>query len=246
MGLVSPAAAGTRYMTGTPDLSAAISGTNEFSPDDDVAISIVLQNSALSSYKFVQSGIVDRDDLPSTAKFVTMTLLSGNAPLAIKSDPQMVGDLKGGASLIAKFNTKIDHDAPAGTYSLPLEIRYTYLWEADQAGLDSIQYNYRSANETLAIPIRIKPELRISILSVNVDHLNAGTEGYLTALVKNTGTENGKKAVIKISQNTKSPVIPTEGSVYIGDFPMNATVHAQFRVSASGSADKKTYPLDVL
>ena len=50
----------------------------------------------------------------------------------IKSDPQMIGDLKGGASIPVNFNVKIPRNATVGTYHLPLNIRYTYLYEADQ------------------------------------------------------------------------------------------------------------------
>lgn len=243
--MVSPVAAGTKYTGGSPEISAAIVGTNEFHPDDDATITVMLQNTGLNDYKFVQSGIMDRDDLPNTAKFLVLTLDANGAPLVVKSDPQMVGDLDGGSSITASFNTKIDHNAPAGTYNLSLNMNYTYLWSADQWGLDSIQYTYKSTNISLTLPVKIKPELRIDVLSTHVDQLNVGTEGILTATVRNTGTEEGKKAVIKIARNGDSPVVPTESSVYIGNFPMNGTVDAKFKVSASTNAEGKTYPLDI-
>ncbi|PKL58476.1 MAG: S-layer protein, partial [Methanomicrobiales archaeon HGW-Methanomicrobiales-5] len=91
--------AGTKYMAGSPELSAYISGTNEFSPGDDVQMTIVIQNTGLNEFKFIQSGLVDRDDLPNTAKFLTVKLQPGDAPLVIKSDPQMLGDLKGASNV---------------------------------------------------------------------------------------------------------------------------------------------------
>lgn len=243
--LVAPVTAGTQYLGGSADLSAAIVGTNEFSPDDTATITIKVQNTGLNDYKQVLSGIMDRDDLPNTAKFLVLTLDPSGAPLVVKSDPQMVGDLEGGDSLTAKFNVKVDHAAPAGTYNMTLKVNYTYLWSATQNGQDSIEYTYKSLTENIPIPITIKKELRIDVLSTEVDQLNVGTEGYLTAVVQNTGTDDGKKAVIKISQNGNSPVIPTESSVYVGDFPINATTNAKFKVSASSNAEGKTYPLDI-
>ena len=71
-------------------------------------------NSNLSS-----PGIVDRDDLPNTAKFLMAALSPAIAPLEIKSDPQMLGDVKGAGSVRAVFTTKINADAPAGSYTLP-------------------------------------------------------------------------------------------------------------------------------
>jgi hypothetical protein len=91
MFLSAPVSAGTKYMSGSPDLSAYISGSNEFSPGDDVSLTIVIQNTGLNEFKFVQSGIVDRDDLPNTAKFLTVTVMPGDVPLVIKLTPRCLG-----------------------------------------------------------------------------------------------------------------------------------------------------------
>jgi hypothetical protein len=101
--LIAPAMAGTKYMAGSPELSAYISGTNEFSPGKEVQMTIVIENTGLNEFKFVNSGIVDRDDLPNTAKFLTVKVQPGNAPLVVKTDPQMLGDLKGATSTNAIF-----------------------------------------------------------------------------------------------------------------------------------------------
>jgi hypothetical protein len=238
--------AGSKYMSGSPELSAYISGTNEFRPGDDVKITIVVENTGLNQFKFVQSGIVDRDDEPNTAKFLTITLDAGDAPVVIKTDPQMVGDLKGASSANAVFSTKIQSDAPSGTYQIPLSLNYTYLYQAEQYGVDTIQYYYKTKNETLLIPIKIKPDISIDIISAMPEHLNVGTEGYIDMKIKNTGFEDGSKAVVKILRNGNSPVIPTDSSVYIGDFPSGSTVECRYKVSVSGDAESQIYPVDVV
>ncbi len=240
-----PVSAGEKYMAGSPELTAAISGANEFGPGDDAVVAVRLQNEGLNEYKFVNSGIIDRDDLPNTAKLVTVALGPGDSPVTVKSDPQMIGDLKGGNSILVNFNVKIPRNATIGTYNLPLSIRYTYLWQADQYGTDSIQYMYRESDETLLLPMKIKPELQFQVLSTTTDYLNAGTEGYLTLVIGNTGQEDGRNAILKIARNDKSPVIPTDGSTYIGDFPAGAQVTSRFKISADSDAGNSSYPLDV-
>ncbi|MCK9592134.1 MAG: NEW3 domain-containing protein [Methanoregula sp.] len=245
---ISPvqAATGTKYMAGSPELSAYISGSNEVSPGETVQLKVIIENKGVNEFKFVQSGIVERDDLPNTAKFLTVTITHGDVPVVIKSDPQMLGDLKGSSIANCIITMKVDADAAAGSYNLPLNLKYTYLYDATQYGVDTIQYNYKEKNETFSLPINIKPELKISVLSAKGEHLNAGTEGYVTLEVKNIGHENGKKAIIKIVRNDMSPVLPTSGSMYIGDFSVNQTVSSQFKVSISSDAEEQTYPLDVL
>lgn len=243
--MIAPASAGTKYMAGSPELTAAIAGTNEFSPGGDAVITVRLQNEGLNEFKFVQSGIVDRDDLPNTAKMVVVALAPGNSSLIIKSDPQMIGDLKGGTSTLVSFTVKIPRDEMAGTYKLPLNVQYTYLREAEQYGTDSIQYLYREVNETLDIPVRIKPELQFEVISSESANLNAGMEGYVHLVVRNSGQQDGKNAILKISRNANSLVIPTDSSTYIGDFPARDEVPASFKVSVSKDAVNKSYPLDV-
>jgi len=243
--LIVPALAGTKYMAGSPQLSASVSGTNEFSPGDDVNLTIVIENTGLNEFKFVQSVIVDRDDLPNTAKFLTVALGHGNAPLVIKSDPQMLGDVKGAGSVRAVFTSKINADAPAGSYTLPLVLDYSYLYQAEQFGFDTIQYTYKQVTEDVEIPIKIKPVISIEVLSATAEHLNVGTEGYLNLKIKNTGSEDGTKAVVKILRSGNSPVVPTDSNVYIGDFPSGSTVECRYKVSVSGSAESQAYPVDV-
>jgi hypothetical protein len=244
--LTAPVMAGSKYMAGSPELSAYISGTNEFSPGKDVQLNIVIENTGLNEFKFIQSGIVDRDDQPNTAKFLTVTLNAGDAPIVVKSDPQMLGDLKGASSASAVFSTKIRSDAPPGIYQIPLSLNYTYLDQAEQYGVDTIQYYYKTKNETLLIPIKIKPDISIDVISAVPDHLNVGTEGYIDMKIKNTGFEDGSKAVVKIIRNGDSPVVPTDSSVYIGNFPTGSTVDCRYKVSVSSDAERQTYPVDVV
>ena len=243
--VISPAMAGTKYMAGSPELTAYISGTNEFGPGETVPLTVIIENKGINEFKFVQSGIVDREDLPNTAKFLKVSLDAGTAPITIKSDPQMIGDVKSSTTGTSVFTIKILADAPSGTYNLPLTLDYSYLYEADQYGSETIQYYYKHINENVSLPVTIKKEVRLNVLSAVVDHLNAGTEGYVTLEVRNIGHEDGKKTVLKITRNDNSPITPKTSSVYIGDFPAGGTVNSQFKVTVTGDAEKQVYPLDL-
>jgi len=244
--LIMPAMAGTEYMAGSPQLSASLSGTNEFSPGEEVQLTVVIENTGVNEFKLVQSRIVDRDDLPNTAKFLMAALSPGFAPLGIKSDPQMLGDVKGAGSVRAVFTAKMNADAPAGTYTLPLTLNYAYVYQAEQFGFDTIQYTYKQVTEDIGIPIKIRPDISIEVVSAMPEHLNVGTEGYLTMKIKNTGSEDGTQAIVRILRNGNSPVVPIDSSVYIGDFPSGSTAECRYKVSISGNGEPQTYPVDVV
>lgn len=243
--LTAPVSAGEKYLAGSPVLSASISGTNEFSPGKEVRIAITVENTGVNQFKFIDSGIVDRDDLPNTAKFLTVTLGAGDTPLIIKSDPQMVGDLKASNTATSEFTVRIPSDTPSGRYKIPVNLNYTYLYTAQQYGVDTIEYSYKKKNVAIEIPITIKPDVRISVVSSDIQHLNAGAEGSIHIDVKNIGHEEARKAIITIIRNDGSPVIPTEGNVYIGNFPSGGSATAVFKALVTDNAEAQTYPLDV-
>jgi hypothetical protein len=236
----------TTYLGGSPQMSAALSGTNEFTAGEDATIQVIVWNSGVNTLKFVTKGTIERDDLPTTAKMVTVGLSAGNAPVIVKSEPQVIGDIKSQDRAVATIETKITSNATEGEYYLPLTIRYTYLASSDQEAADILQSNYQQMTETIPIKIKIKPHVKIEVLDAVPENLNVGSEGYLNLTIKNIGSEDGKKASVKILRNGASPIIPTDSSVFIGDFPLNSTVICRYKVSVSGDAEKQSYPVDVL
>jgi hypothetical protein len=270
-----PVMAVTTYLGGSPKMSAAISGTNEFAPGQDAIITLIVLNSGVNDMKnawvggyiatptptlrpdlsrdnidnqyavWQGSGTIERDDVPTTAKMVTVGLASGGAPIIIKSDPQNIGDIPTQASRTVKISTKITSDATEGEYQLPLTLGYTYLEEADQVAADVLQSNYRRVNETTTITIRIKPQVKIDVIETTADNLSVGTGGFVTLKIKNLGFEDGKKATVKLLRNGNSPIIPTESSVFIGDFPQGGVVTCRYKVGISSEAEKQIYPVDV-
>jgi hypothetical protein len=236
----------TTYLGGSPLMSAAISGTNEFTPGQDATIKLIVWNSGVNDLKFVTTGTIGRDDLPTTAKMVTLGLSAGNAPVVVKNDPQLVGDIASQGIATVSIETKITSDATEGEYQLPLNIQYTYLASSSQEAADVLQYNYQKVDETIPITIKIKPQVKIEILDAVSENLNIGSEGYLNLTIKNVGLEDGKKASVKILRNGASPIIPTDNSVFIGDFPHNSTVTCRYKVAVSEDAEIQSYPVDVL
>jgi hypothetical protein len=241
-----PVSGVTTYLGGSPHMSAALAGTNEFTSGQDAIIRVTVQNSGVEGMQFVLKGSIAEDDLPTTAKGVTVGLSAGGAPVIVKSDPQVVGDMKSQDLTTVAITTKITADATAGEYQLPLTIRYTYLASSEQAGTDNIQFNYQQKIETFPITIKIKPQVKIEVLDVVPENLNVGSEGYLSLKIKNTGLEDGKKASVKLIRNGASPLIPTDNSVFIGDFPSDGTVTCRYRISVSSDAENQIYPVDVV
>jgi hypothetical protein len=240
-----PVMAGETQLFGSPELSAAISGTNEFTPGQDVNIAVKVQNTGQTVVTIVRSSIVTPKDLPNTAKLLVVGLGAGDAPVTVKTDPQMVGDLLGGNSVTATFAVKISKYAHGGVYALPLRLTYQYLNTADQISPDTVRYWYYNENITIPLDIRIKPGVTLDPVMARADKLNVGTEGYVIVTFTNAGSEQARNAVAKLERNGLSPLIPTDASVFIGDFGPGDTREIRFRASVSTSAAAQEYPVDV-
>ncbi len=263
---IAPVLGVTTYLDSMPRMSAAIYGVNEFVAGDDVTMNVVVQNSGLSTMKTAWiitpvptrpdlsqdyvpgqgSGTVERDDLSTTAKMVSVGLAPAGAPIIVRSDPRTVGDIPSQGRVVVPLLVKILADAPEGEYTANLTLRFTYLASSDQPASDILQSNYQTVSQTLPLTIKIKPQVKIGVISAVPESLNIGSEGYIDLVLQNIGSENGKKATVKILRNGASPIIPTDSNVYIGDFPVSENVSCRYKVSVSAEAEKQTYPVDVV
>lgn len=242
---IAPALAVTTYVGASPQISAVVSGTNQFVPGEDAKITVIILNYGTPDMKQVMLGTIDRDDLPTTAKMVTISLGAGTAPVVIRSDSQNIGDIPSKGLSPVNILAKITSNATDGEYQLPLNVTYTYLADSTQVAADVLQSQYRTKSETIPLTIYIKPEVKIDVVEVSADPMSVGTGGFVTMKIRNMGFEDGKKATVRLLRNEQSPIIPTDSSVYVGDFPSDGFVTCRYRVSISSEAENETYPVDV-
>ena len=242
-----PVLGAEKYQGGFPQISAYIAGTNEFSPGQDATITVVIRNSGTNEVMFIDQGTLPQADLPTTAKLVTVALTSDGAPINITTDAQDLGDLTSPGITSASFSAKITSDATLGQYTLPLVVQYTYLSNslANQPTSDQVQAVYSPVNLTIPLTVMIQPVAQTDVISAEASGLAVGTEGYINLTIKNVGYDDGTQASVKILQHGNSAIIPTDDSIYIGDFPRGGVVSCLYKVSVSSAAHQQTYPIDV-
>jgi hypothetical protein len=245
--LLSSVLAGTQYLTGPPDISVAISGTNEFTPGQNTTIPLAIENKGLITLRLSRPDLVTPDYLPNTAMLTTIGLMADDLPLSIKSEPQMIGDIAGGTTRIIPFTVQINQNAPAGTYHLPVFFEYTYLWSASSEGVDNIAYYFKTDQKIQYLTIVIRPVVILQVQDISAGYLNAGTEGYLNLTLQNIGSEHAREAVIHLAPNSPSnPLQLTDSAAYVGQFDPGTTVRTSFKISAADSAEaQKVYPFSV-
>lgn len=237
----------SKYMGGSPVLSATIVGTNEFSPGDDASIVILVKNEGVSTLKQYNRSTMEPDDLPTTAKFAQVGLASTNASIVIKTDPQRVNSIpSGGSGTLLTFKATITTNATAGEYTLPLTITYQYPTIQHQEKDTEFQYAYTDAEVTTPVVVRIKPLVKIDIVEATPDPISTGTEAYLTVKIRNAGPETGKMASATLMRAGSSAIIPTSSTAFIGTFPSGSVTECRFKIAASTDATAQVYPVDIV
>lgn len=242
----APVSAATRYLGDGPSFTAVLTGNNEFVPGQDAMITILVKNTGLNDMKQVAQGTIEPEDQQNTAKTVTIGLASAGDAILIRTDPQPVGDIRGGNSITVQFRAKISSNATEGEYRLPLSLRYRYPDMIVQEAAHAFEFTYNEAEVTLPVTIRIQPHVKAEVIEAVPEGLSVGSEGYLDLKIRNIGSENGTMASIKLLRNGQSPIIPTDSTLFIGDFPRGSVASGRFRISVSKDSTNQSYPVDLV
>ncbi len=241
-----PVMASGIYNTGKPVLSASIIGANEFNPGTDIIINTVIENTGRKENQIYDLHAASDPIDPSDAENIKITLLAGDAPFTIKTDPRMIGNIRSGEKKEVTFHARVDQKAPQGTYYIRYLLSYTQPYATSQDQKDTLMYQYKSINQELSVPISIAPEVQPHILNVSSEHISIDHEGYLHLSIQNAGYENGINTIAKLVPELDSPLHPIESSVFIGDFPHDAIYICTFKIYVDDSAEVNTYPLDLI
>jgi hypothetical protein len=262
---------GDNYYTmyGSPDLSASVSGTNEFERGDTVTLYLDLTNyGRILGFKedltpqnpkefALAAAELQEEHKKPTALGITASLFSESRQIDIKSGDQVVQSLKSGDKTQAplKFTLKIGEHAPAGKYPLHLNMSYDYqdnvrvyastlVTSAGGPTLANFResFIYQKANQTLPITITVKKQADFEILN-NSGELSAGAKkAPVSATYKNIGEESIKDAVARLS--IFKPFSSTDDQAFIGTLQPGEEKTVVFRLDVDSDATPKEYAIN--
>ena len=235
-----------QYFTGGPDLSVSLDTSNDLIPGTTVELPLVLENKGVYTMEFYTVNLMQPEYLPTTALFASVQLVPGDAPVRVKSNSQIVGDIPSGMIVPVGFVVEIPQNAKAGNYTMQAIVTYQYAPQVEQEQRGSLEYYFKDIETSLPVPVVIKPVVILSVENVSSPHLPAGGEGFVTFTIRNTGHDTGERTSLYLVPEGASPVVPFTNGVYIGNFPPNGTIHPQFKVAISRNADPvQPYPVSL-
>lgn len=239
--ITNATAAGEMFIWSEPSLFATLQGDSEVYPGTDVAFAIVVENQGVDNEGLRGLQYMTYSINPTTALGTTLDLNQGDAPLRIKTEPFMAGDIKAGEEKTGTFYAHIDENAKKGTYNLILYADYNYVFAESLIEQDRWDYTYKGNIAAIKIPIEIKGAVKPQILSVSTKNLVPGENGDITVVVKNIGYNTGYNSAAELS-GTTGIIRSVDGSVFLGDFAPGETKEIVFSADVKDTAAGGIYP----
>ena len=262
---------GDNYYTmyGGPDISASVSGTNEFERGDTVTLYVDLTNyGRIIGFKEDQTpqdpkefalaaAELQKEYSKPTALGVTASLASVSQQIEIKSGDQVIESLKSGdkTEQPLKFTLKIGEHAPAGKYSLMLNMSYDYqdnvrvyaaklITSGATPTLSNYResYVYQKANQTVPIVIMVKRQADFEILNTSGILTVGGSDEQISATYRNIGEDPIKDAVARLS--IFKPFSSTDDQAFIGTLKPGEEATVVFRMDVDSDATLKDYGIN--
>ena len=262
---------GDNYYTmyGGPDISASVSGTDEFERGDTVTLYVDLTNyGRILGFKEDQTpqnpkefalanAELQEEYKKSTALGITASLKSDDQQIDVKSGDQVVQSLKSGdkTQQPLKFTIKVGEHAPAGKYPLNLKLSYDYqdnvrvyasqlITSGSSPTLANyrVSYVYQKANQTVPIIINVKKQADFEITNSS-GVLSAGAKkSSIFATYKNIGEDPIKDAVARLS--IFKPFSSTDDQAFIGTLQPGEEKTVVFRLDVDSDATPKEYGIN--
>lgn len=253
-------------MQGSPDVSASVSGNDEFERGDTVTLYVDLTNHGkINDFKedqpprnpiefaLAEAELQEEHKKPN-ALGVTVSLISEDQKIDVKSGDQVIESLKSGekTQVPLEFTIEIGEHAPAGKYPLKLNISYDYqdnvrvyaselITDPGSPTLANYRaaYIYHKANQTVPINITIKTQADFEILNAS-GVLSAGAKmAQISATYKNIGENPIRDAVARLS--ILKPFSSTDDQAFIGTLQPGEEKTVVFRVDVDSDATPKDY-----
>ncbi len=262
---------GDNYYTmyGGPNISASVAGTDEFQRGDTVTLYVDLTNyGRILGFKedltpqnpkefALANSELQEEYKKTTALGITANLNSNNPEVDVKSGDQVVQSLKSGDKTQSplKFTIKIGEHAPAGSYSLGLNLSYDYqdnvrVYASDLSTSGGsptlvnyrVSYIYQKANQTVPIVIIVKKQADFAITNATASLSAGDKKAPIEVAYKNIGEDPIRDAVARLS--IFKPFSSTDDQAYVGALGPGEEKTVVFRIDVDSDATPKDYGIN--
>ena len=185
--------------------------------DEDVKVLVFIENSGEADAKDVEARLIGNEQFE---------------PSWSGTDRVYIGRLKtGGEGRVGvSFHVDIADNVEAGTYSIPLVIKFKDIENREYQGVMSVD-----------ILVERKPELEIVSSYTEPRNISPGDHVILHVRVQNVGSEEAESVSVRVTGEADVPFDFAVKSDHVGNLKVNATGDAILEFDVDKDAAKKIY-----
>jgi hypothetical protein len=216
-------------------------------PGETFEMTVILTNkgrdTAMEVAPLLKPGAYD----PSTALGVTVSPRLAKAPVSLESLPVMAGDIGSWDQVPITIHGSVNPDASPGIYVILLDLDYNYVYAIPMTGEDFTIFTplYHEKVQTLPVSFRIQEEVRPAIINWSAENMVPGTQGYLTAVVKNIGYATGNEVVFGIVPEDNITFQMVDEGIYLGRFGPGDIAPVRARIAIKDHTAAGSYPANL-
>ena len=238
--LVTPSVA-LGAVTGEPALSVTLAD-NQVSPGESATLQLTLMNEGKLEDSSLRNPSLNQR--VTTARGVTVSLKSGDAPIDVETNARSVGSLPEGSTPGLPFSVSVTEDAEPGTYTLPVRVSYTHTSNIDETlGVQTEE----EVTKRFTVKVRVVDESRFEVADASSD-VSVGDDGMVRLNLTNVGTQAARDASVTVTSNNGQVTFsgsPTAQS-YVGAWNAGETKTVEMKASVAKSAARRNFSLSAV
>lgn len=225
-------------VTGEPALSASVAdGT--VTPGETTSLRLTILNTG--DVQQADPGAAGLTQRVTTARGLTVTVESGDAPIDVLTGERAVGTLPEGATPPMEIPIAVDEEAETGTYDVPVEVNYTYTKAITPRGY----YVEETVNRTLNVTLTVEDGASFAVTDVDAG-VRVGSSGTLDVTLENTGSLAARDASLSLSSRNADLTFGAASSAsrYVGAWDPGEARTVSYEVTAAPTANAHRYAME--
>jgi hypothetical protein len=223
---------------GSPDISL-YTPDGEVTPGTESELTIQVSNAG----DFTRGDPADRQ-VVTTARGTRIKLTDTDVPFEVETEERSIGAVTVGEPNNVDFDITVPDGAAPGSYTLPVELEYTYTAKAvagqpNQANVQ--EEKSRTIQTTVDVQISDDPRFKISEID---DSLRVGEEGEITGQLRNVGADDARSVEVTFAPGSDT-VRPTTEQVAVDNIPAGESARFSIPVEVTTEADAVSREFDL-
>jgi hypothetical protein len=227
---------GAADVSGEPELDAAFTD-NTVTPGEETRLELQLINRG-----DVDSGSTRNPQLAdrvTTARGLTAAVQDDDVPIDVRAGTKAVGTLPEGSAPPLSVPITVDEDATPGTYTVDVDVRYTYTSQIDDNDGDETQ---RTVSRTVPVTLEIEDDASFDVVAVDSAVRVDSTE-TVALTVENGGSAAATDLALALESPSADLTVGAGASATraVGTLDPGERTTVEYEVAATATAGSGNY-----